>query len=445
MSNIPAITTDVFSAALADLRSALQQRIQDYFNSTPADPGNGVEYAASPEIFFRQHIPELARREEYLILMLALAPQLQPGFFESVILSFLPDGGDFPAFGGVKGTHHRGMLPTGETALFLLAGADVEQRLKLHQYFSETHFFCRKGILHLDTVPAGEPPMSGRIILSRDWADRILYGAESPPRFGPDFPAKRVRTEMDWEDAVLHPQTMQEVKDIATWLAHHRLVQEDDNLKRKIKPGYRVLFYGPSGTGKTLTAALLGKQFGKDVYRVDLSQVVSKYIGETEKNLEIVFRRAETKDWILFFDEADALFGKRTNTQSAHDKYANQEVSYLLQRVEDYDGLLVLASNFKSNLDDAFIRRFQAIVHFPMPGTAERLQLWKKALPANLAAESAIDLPALAAQYQLSGAAIQNAVYYAALQAYARNDSLLKLSDITEGIKKEFRKEEKSF
>src|ERR1044071_9620636 len=122
-----------------------------------------------------------------------------------------------------------------------------------------------------------------------------------------------------------------------------------------LKRGYKALFYGPSGTGKTLTATLLGKQFDRDVYRVDLSQVVSKYIGETEKNLEKIFTRAENRNWILFFDEADALFGKRSNVQSAHDKYANQEVSYLLQRVEDYNGLLILASNFKNNIDEAFL------------------------------------------------------------------------------------------
>src|SRR5204863_2251929 len=141
---------------------------------------------------------------------------------------------------------------------------------------------------------------------------------------------------------------------------------------------------GPPGTGKTLTAGLLGKEFNKDVYRVDLSQIVSKYIGETEKNLSKIFDRAEHKDWILFFDEADALFGKRTNVQSSHDKYANQEVSYLLQRVEDYAGLLILSSNFKNNLDDAFIRRFHEVVHFPLPDARQRLILWEKSLPSSL-------------------------------------------------------------
>ncbi len=183
---------------------------------------------------------------------------------------------------------------------------------------------------------------------------------------------------MRWEDLVLHQSTTAQVDDIRKWLEHGRTLESDPVLAKKIKKGYRVLFYGPPGTGKTLTASLLGSQFNKDVYRIDLSQVVSKYIGETEKNMEKVFPQAENKDWILFFDEADALFGKRSNVSSAHDKYANQEVSYLLQRVEDYAGLIILASNFKNNIDQAFIRRFNGIVHFPMPDAEERLSIWQK-------------------------------------------------------------------
>src|SRR5665811_1345635 len=122
-------------------------------------------------------------------------------------------------------------------------------------------------------------------------------------------------------------------------------------------------------------------RFVRDVYRIDLSQVVSKFIGETEKNLEKIFNKAESKDWILFFDEADALFGKRSNVNNAHDKYANQEVSYLLQRVEDFAGLIILASNFKSNIDQAFVRRFNAIIHFPMPNASERHKIWISSIP----------------------------------------------------------------
>ncbi len=171
--------------------------------------------------------------------------------------------------------------------------------------------------------------MSGRIILSPEWVHFLLTGQAAKPKFSADFPARLTTTRMEKDDLVLHPFTEEQIEDIRRWLTYHPELASDANLSCKINVGYRVLFYGPSGTGKTLTATLLGKEFGKDVYRIDLSQIVSKYIGETEKNLGKIFDRAEHKDWILFFDEADALFGKRTNVQSSHDKFANQEVSFL--------------------------------------------------------------------------------------------------------------------
>ncbi len=396
--------------------------------------------------FQQDKFPQLPKLnpKEWLILLLALVPHIKPNFFESVIQQHLPNGGDFPEFGGAKATNHRGMIPTGETAQFILAGDILEKRITIQEIFREDHFFFKSGILWLEPIKEGEPLMSGKLIIPQEWIDKIISGKECQPRFGLDFPAKHVETTMLWDDVVLHPRTLQQVKDISNWLQHYPKFMQDKNLHRKIKPGYRVLFYGPSGTGKTLTAALIGKQFGKDVYRIDLSQIVSKFIGETEKNLENVFKRAESRNWILFFDEADALFGKRTNVQSSHDKYANQEVSYLLQRVEDYEGLLILASNLKNNLDDAFIRRFHAVVHFPMPNSKEREILWQKSLPEGLKHDTEINLNKLATEYELSGASILNAVYYAALQCYTRSDNTIYQTDLIEGVRKEFLKEEKS-
>ena len=149
----------------------------------------------------------------------------------------------------------------------------------------------------------------------------------------------------------------------------------------RLRPGYRALFHGPPGTGKTLTATLLGKATRRDVYRVDLSTVVSKYIGETEKNLANLFDQARNRDWILFFDEADALFGKRTNVKDAHDRYANQEISYLLQRMEAYRGLAILATNMKGALDHAFLRRIRFLVEFPFPDAADRAEIWRHVFP----------------------------------------------------------------
>jgi hypothetical protein len=435
-------------AAMNDLRQIIVQRMQNHFNKNSFRFDKWIKETFDGNLVKQDivnHLPHLPDTDEWIALMLVMVPHIHPDFFSSIISEHLPTGGDFPEFGGVKAHNHRGLLPTGETIQFILAGSDIESRLKVRQLFSEDHYFYRHGILWLEPVKEGEPVMSGRIVMGQDWIDKILLDKETIPRFGLDFPAKKITTAMLWDDVVLNTATMSQVNEISNWLQYHPLLDKDENLNRKIKPGFRVLFYGPSGTGKTLTAALLGKQFGKDVYRIDLSQIVSKYIGETEKNLESVFRKAETKNWILFFDEADALFGKRTNVQSAHDKYANQEVSYLLQRVEDYPGLMILASNFKNNLDEAFLRRFHSLVYFPMPNSNERLVLWKKSMPASLLPDESVKLEELAGQYELSGASILNAVQYAVLQCYARHEKYIGQQNLVDGIRKEYLKEDKSF
>jgi AAA+ superfamily predicted ATPase len=393
--------------------------------------------------FLKQYQPN---PEEYFILILALAPHLQPNFIEAIVQEFLPNGGDLVEMGGAKGETYRGMLPTGETAQFILAGNDIAERIRIAQYFFTEHFFYKEGILKLESVKEGEPKMSGRIILSQEYVDLFTIGKITAPAFGPDFPAKRIFSPMEWDDLVLREQCRQQIEDLKMWLEHHHHLAQDAVIRRKLKPGYRVLFYGPSGTGKTLTAILLGKQFGKEVYRIDLSLVVSKYIGETEKNLEKIFAKAESKNWILFFDEADALFSKRSNVSSAHDKFANQEVSYLLQRVEDYQGLIILASNFKNNLDSAFIRRFNDIIHFLKPDVSERQILWEKNLPQSLNLDEQLDLKTLSAKYELSGSAISNAMHYACLCAFSRNGKqIIQQQDLLAGIRRELLKEDKLF
>ncbi|MEN6623138.1 MAG: ATP-binding protein [Smithella sp.] len=381
--------------------------------------------------------------EEFVILTLALVPHLEPGFFNNLITEHVPEGGDFPEFGGVKGKNHRGIVPTGETAQFILAGNDLEKRLEVQRILSDEHWFAQKHILLLEPVPEGEPVMSGRIILDPEIVEEITVGKVSKPRFSVDFPAEHIETEMEWEDLVLHPNTMLQIREIENWTIHSNTLLNEWGMKKKIKPGYRALFYGPPGTGKTLTATLLGKYTGKDVFRIDLSRVVSKYIGETEKNLSRLFDKAENKNWILFFDEADALFGKRTDIRDAHDKYANQEVAYLLQRIESYNGLVILATNQRSNIDEAFVRRFQAIIHFPMPRPEERYEIWRKTFPPQIELAGDIDWQQIAARFELTGAGILNITHYCALEVLADQSQFLDLKRLESAILREYIKEGK--
>ena len=433
---------------LSPLADLIITQINEHFNNPEGvlhasgilDSFDVTHLSLSFAHFVEKHQLQLA---EKLLLLIGLAPHLDANFYDGLLREYIPQSGEFPQLGGTRGKHFRGFLPTGETALFLLAGNRSETRLEVQHYFSASHLFSRKHVLWLEDVPEGEPAMSGRIIVSQEYVDLFTSGVVAPPRFSMKFPAQLIETQLEWDDLVLHNDTQNQIRELEMWINHGNTLLYDWGMQRILRPGYRALFHGPPGTGKTLTASLLGKYTGKQVYRIDLSMVVSKFIGETEKNLSNLFAKAENKDWILFFDEADALFGKRTNVRDAHDKYANQEVSYLLQRVEQYNGLVILATNFKSNIDDAFMRRFQSTVYFPPPGVQERLMLWSKALPELSKLGSDVNLNSIAQQYELTGAEIVNVIQFSSLRALDRGNNTITHGDIYEGIRKEFMKEGK--
>ena len=381
---------------------------------------------------------------ERMLLILSLITHIRPELLDIFWTKNTTHDRGFTEFGGAKGNNHGGFLPTGETALFLLAGNDLDTRLDFSYLFENQHFFFQHQILKLEKVADFEPTLSGVLSVAKEFVGYLTTGISSKPQFSREFPAKLIETEMTWDDLVLPQQTLDRVIEIKDWIEYGAALLGDWGMSKKIKPGYKSLFHGPSGTGKTLTACLLGKYCGLDVYRIDLSMVVSKYIGETEKNLSGIFDQAENKNWILFFDEADALFGKRTNVSDAHDKYANQEVSYLLQRLEEFNGVVILASNMKSNMDDAFTRRFQSIISFPIPPVSERLKLWSKAFSDKVTLEQTIDLQAVASKYELTGGTIMNVVRYASIKSLKRGDSMITKNDLEEGIKREYGKEGRS-
>ena len=391
--------------------------------------------------------------EERIVLLLALMPHISPQTLDLFFLQNKDLDRPYSEFGGWKGVSHNGFLPTGQTAAFLIKNYqlgirnDKDDSIPNSQFlipnlFSREHWFYKNNILHLEDQGEGEPFLSGRLVVSDEVLAK-LHHQEYEPEYNASFPAKRITTPLDWQDLVLPYNLNEEIDNIIRWMLHEKEIRERWQLDRIVKPGYRCLFYGPPGTGKTLTATLLGKQTGQDVYRVDLSMITSKYIGETEKNLAKVFDKAAHRRWILFFDEADALFGQRTETQTSNDRHANQEVAYLLQRIEDFPGMVILATNLKENIDEAFFRRFQSALYFPMPDERLRYQLWQKMLPIEWLPENSGEFLQRAAEYKLSGGSMVNVIQICAIQLYGKDSSKLSLESLKQAIVREQVKEGK--
>lgn len=430
------------------LAAALDARVKHYFNLDGAVTDLAELPAPDLPPPEADSFAQLVEREQLgwadrLVLALALAPHLRPQLLDQLFARNGTYDRPFTEFGGLRGKGHAGFLPTGETALFLLAGDDLTQRLTYQARLWAYSPLATARLVQLAAPEPGEPPLSGALTVPPDALALLTTGERPRPHYSPDFPAQRVTTPLTWDDLVLDYPVLDQLEEMRTWLTHQDDIMADAHLRRHLKPGYRALFYGPPGTGKTLTACLLGQVTGHEVYRVDLSMIVSKYIGETEKNLARVFDTAERRQWILFFDEADALFGKRSTATTANDRHANQEIAYLLQRIEDFAGVIVLASNLKGNVDEAFARRFQAMIHFPLPGPDEREKLWRQAFAHAVPLADDVDFRALAEQHKVAGGAIINVLRYCVLVGLQRAKPVM-LDDIRRGLQRELAKEGKT-
>lgn len=252
--------------------------------------------------------------------------------------------------------------------------------------------------------------------------ERLFGAARAQSGYELSAVATKVEPRATWDDLVLPPKALTQLREICQRVEHRECVLHKWGFARKSNRGIGInaLFAGSSGTGKTMAAEVIASALGLDLYRVDLARVVSKYIGETEKNLERVFLAAADSNAILFFDEADALFGKRSEVRDAHDRYSNIELSFLLQRMEEYDGIAILATNLKQNLDEAFARRVAITIDFPFPDEEHRRRIWQAVWPQDLVLDPDVDFAALARSFKLSGGNIRNAAFAAAFGAAAR-------------------------
>ncbi|MFV8751759.1 ATP-binding protein [Nannocystaceae bacterium ST9] len=437
---------DELERELAWFTRILDLRFRLYF----AEPGEPIEPASIAELpppeytdssspwaaFLREHRPDPAER---LALVLGLVPHLRPQLLDVFFSKNATFDRRFTEFGGVRIDDE--FEPTGETLAFVLGGGSLAARFAAARVLDHDHPFVRGDVVRPVALQRDQSAMKSPLRISSEYLGWFTSGARPRPAMGTDFPAQRITTALEWSDLVLHPGTLRQIQEVQTFITHGQTLLHDWGMAARLRPGYRALFHGPPGTGKTMSAALLGKLTSRDVYRVDLSLVVSKYIGETEKNLARVFDRAQQRDWILFFDEAEALFGKRSETKDAHDRYANQEVAYLLQRIEGFDGIVILASNLRDNLDDAFTRRFESIVYFPVPRQAERLELWRRGFSRRAKLDASVELETIARDHELSGGAIINVIRQVSLTSIAEGERPITRDDLTLAIRRELAKE----
>ena len=253
--------------------------------------------------------------------------------------------------------------------------------------------------------------------------------------------ARKIEPRYTWQDIILPADQLSMLREIVMTVRGRPVVLDEWGVGEKLvaSSGIPILFSGSPGTGKTMAAEVIANELELDLYKIELSTVVSKYIGETEKNLEAIFNEAEASNAILFFDEADAIFGKRSEVKDAHDRYANIEISYLLQRMERYNGVTILATNLRANLDDAFTRRLQFSVDFPFPDEEHRLRIWRTLFPPDVPREVDLNLELMARRFKLAGGNIRNILVNAAYLAAGDGGSVT-MSHLLHGARRELQK-----
>ncbi|BDD06435.1 ATP-binding protein [Aureibacter tunicatorum] len=391
--------------------------------------------------YYSQLASKLSKSER-LILILALAQYIAP----KKLLALMTAKEEDLTIGGLTlQNSYSGFIPTIDTALYLLTNDkySIVNRLSSLNLFDSESTLIRENIIQLEKQDSWTPFTASVLTINPYVLHQILWNKPYVPAMSSSFPAEKITTEQEWSDMVVNRKTEKQLEEILSWVKQRNAMKSIPAVARKVLPGYRTLFYGPSGTGKTLAATLIGKLTGLEVYRIDLSKLVSKYIGETEKNLKQVFDIAEQHDWILFFDEGDAIFGKRSETSSSNDRYANQEVSYLLQRVERFPGTVIVATNFKTNLDKAFLRRFQTIVHFPAPNEDTRKMLWEKVFNDEVPKENDFDFSFFAKNFELTGANIINVLQQAVVLGFEENGGTIGKPQLTRALTRELSKLDK--
>lgn len=425
------------------LDQVISERLESYFKNEPFKMPIPPETLKTESKYYKFLIDNQLSLIERFIIATCLSSLFKPQVFDKLLIKNKPLDKRFTEFGGKIDDNKSIFIPTIQTIAFIFFGDRFESIFQLQKILNNNSLFRTKDFIEINNDSNKNLFFTSTLNLSEELVQLFTVGIDYKPNYSSNFPANLISTKLDWHDLILSKNTLDEVLIVNTWIENKIEINNNKILEKKINKGYKCLFFGPPGTGKTLTASLIGKKNNKDVYRIDLSQVVSKYIGETEKNLAKIFDVAENKDWILFFDEAESLFSKRTSVQDSKDKYANQQTAYLLQRIENYNGLIILATNLKPNIDQAFSRRIQSMINFPIPSYKERIILWVNALN-GIAELDKKFIDQIANTYEISGGVIKNVIQYAWLLSKSTGNEITS-NHILSGIKRELFKDGKSF
>lgn len=363
---------------------------------------------------------------ERITLGLAILVNLKPEVFDCFLTANPKTGKLFREYGGIIDKSTFQFKPTLRTAIFLLSGGNNEKFIHYQNILRLNNKLFTEQIVNLYSVGEHQNYLPDSLIqLDSAYVDYLFAGDIPRLDSGSGFPAKLLETTKTFRDLVLKQSAKDQLRPALNYVRVQQELYSDEKVSGKVNKGFVLLLHGPPGTGKTLTASIIGNELNTQVYQIDSSLVVSKYIGETEKNLERVFSRLEGKNCILFFDEADAMFGKRTEVLDSKDRYANQGVSYLLQRMEKFDGLIILATNYEKNFDDAFKRRILSKIHIGRPGEEERVQLWNNALPNGYSYSSPDLVVALSKHFDFTGANIAIVVKMSVEEAFSQKTKII--------------------
>lgn len=387
---------------------------------------------------------------ERMLLALGIARSTFPQVFKPLVKVYKNIEKQFE-FGGILETGSNRFIPTLRTLFFLLSGSHLQNQFAYHLKFTHQHLLFEHNIMKIEAdgrkERAFEEDLLYQPIKLNDAYLKYFLGDPAPTLDSDrDFPATLLRTNKTFDDLVLPDRVIKQLNGPMNYIRNYENLMQQEDTKGKIKPGYLILLYGKPGTGKTMTASVMGNYLGVEVYYLNLSRVVSKYIGETEKNLEKVFNRLEKKLCILFVDEADALFGKRTEVKDSKDRYANQEVAYLLQRVERFPGVVILATNHDENMDEAFTRRILTHIQVPLPDAKACRVLWERSIPSSFQYEYKALPEQLGNEFALTGGNISNIIKQACLKAKEMGTHIISYEEhLKEFIEYEFIKEKRDY